>query len=172
MLHIVPKKDNGWRPCGDYRALNARTIPDRYPVRHIRNYSHQLSGCFIFSKIDLVRAYNQIPVHPDNERATPTLVTPTAVVIAYIYIYIYGNIPHLHKSVFELKLLLSMLIPVAHVRWVPWHHSMACPQVADGRDSLQIWRVAVNILNKQSWTTDKGCSSSFGFGHGVNNSSP
>jgi hypothetical protein len=44
-LHIVPKNDNGWRPCGEYRALNARTIPDRYPVRYIHNYSHQLTGC-------------------------------------------------------------------------------------------------------------------------------
>jgi hypothetical protein len=48
-----------------------------------------------------------------------------------------------------------------HVRWVPCHHGMARPQVADGGDGLQIWRVAANILNKQSRTTDKGRSSSF-----------
>jgi hypothetical protein len=52
-LHIVPKKNNGWRPCGDHRARNARTIPDRYPVRHIHDYSHQLFGFSVFSKIDL-----------------------------------------------------------------------------------------------------------------------
>jgi hypothetical protein len=58
------------------------------------------------------------------------------------------------------------------VRWVPCHHGMARPQVADGGDDLQIWRVATNILNKQSRTTDKGWSSSLGVGRGANNSSP
>jgi hypothetical protein len=74
-LHIVPKKDNGWRLCGDYRALNGLTIPDRYPVRHIQDYSHQLFGCSIFSKIDLVRSYNKIPGHPDDIQKT-TITSP------------------------------------------------------------------------------------------------
>jgi hypothetical protein len=34
-----------------------------------------------------------------------------------------------------------------------------------------VWRVAGNILNKQSRTADRGCSSSLGFGRGANNSS-
>lgn len=63
-LHMVPKRDGTWRPCGDYRALNSRTIPDRYPVRHIGDVSHNISGCTIFSTIDFVKAYQQIPVAP------------------------------------------------------------------------------------------------------------
>jgi hypothetical protein len=43
-----------------------------------------------------------------------------------------------------------------HVRWVPCHHGMSRPEVVDGGDSLQIWRVAANILNKQSRTASKG----------------
>jgi hypothetical protein len=61
---------------------------------------------------------------------------------------------------------------VPHVRWVSRHHGMARPQVADGGDALQFWREAANILNKQSWTADKGWSSSLGVGRGANNSSP
>jgi hypothetical protein len=34
-----------------------------------------------------------------------------------------------------------------YVRWVPCHHGMARPQVADGGDALQLWREAANILN-------------------------
>lgn len=74
-LHLAPKKDNGWRPCGDYRALNARTIPDKYPIRHIQDFAHQLAGSKIYSKVDLIKAYNQIPVHPGDIMKT-AITTP------------------------------------------------------------------------------------------------
>jgi hypothetical protein len=74
-LHIIPKKDSAWCPCGNYRTLNSCTIPNRYPVRHIHDYSHQLFGCSVFTKIDLVQVYNQIPVHLDDIQKT-TITTP------------------------------------------------------------------------------------------------
>jgi hypothetical protein len=60
--------------------------------------------------------------------------------------------------------------PANHVRWVPCHHGMARPQVADGGDALQFWRATENILNKQSRTVDKRRSSSLVIGRGANNS--
>jgi hypothetical protein len=48
-------------------------------------------------------------------------------------------------------------------------HGMVRPRVADGGDVLQIWRVAVNILSKQSRTASKGWSSSLGVGREANN---
>jgi hypothetical protein len=44
------------------------------------------------------------------------------------------------------------------------HFSMMCSQVGDGGVALQIWREALDLLNKQSQTAGKGCSARLGVG--------
>ncbi|BHF80779.1 hypothetical protein SprV_0702390700 [Sparganum proliferum] len=75
-LHMVPKAtSDDWRPCGDYRALNNATNPDRYPVPHLRDFAGAIFGKSVFSKIDLARAFHQIPVAPEDVPKT-AVTTP------------------------------------------------------------------------------------------------
>jgi cleavage and polyadenylation specificity factor subunit 1 len=74
-LHLVPKGSGDWRPTGDFRALNKITCPDKYPVPHLQDFTHNLHGAKIFSKIDIVRAFHHIPVHPKDIPKT-AITTP------------------------------------------------------------------------------------------------
>ncbi|GBO27474.1 Transposon Ty3-I Gag-Pol polyprotein [Araneus ventricosus] len=73
-LHLVSKKDGSLRPCGDYRRLNAQTIPDRYPIPRIEDFHHILKQTKIFSKIDLFKAYFQIPISEDDKQKTAIIM--------------------------------------------------------------------------------------------------
>jgi hypothetical protein len=74
---------------------------------------------------------------------------PNPPVISYIlYSGIYLKITFF--LVFHFVLLNNVKCPP------PRHHGMARPQVADGEEDLQVWRVPLNILNKQSQISDKG----------------
>jgi cleavage and polyadenylation specificity factor subunit 1 len=74
-LHMVPKPDGSYRVVGDYRSLNKHTLPDSYPIPHIHDFSLSLENCTIFSQIDLIRAYNQILVSPEDVPKT-AVATP------------------------------------------------------------------------------------------------
>ena len=69
-LHVVPKADGGWRPCGDYRKLNVVTADDRYPLPHIQSFSSVTHGASVFSVLDLVRGYHQIPMAEEDIKKT------------------------------------------------------------------------------------------------------
>ena len=74
-LHVVPKANGKLRPCGDYRRLNEMTVPDKYPLPHIHDFNERLLGAKVFSKVDLIRGYHQIPVAKEDIQKT-AIVTP------------------------------------------------------------------------------------------------
>ena len=74
-IHVVSKPDGSFRPCGDYRFLNSITVHDSYPMPLITDIMNKLTGSTCFSKIDLNKAFHQIPVLPEDIAKT-AVITP------------------------------------------------------------------------------------------------
>ncbi|KAJ9504779.1 hypothetical protein QJQ45_007390 [Haematococcus lacustris] len=50
----------------DYRQLNKITLRDQYPLPHIDDLFDKLSGCKVFSSLDLQAGYHQIRITPED----------------------------------------------------------------------------------------------------------
>ena len=73
---LVPalKKGGAIRWAVDYRALNAMTVADAYPLPNIQDNLDKLQGSKIFSTLDAASAYHTIPV---EARSRPLLAFTT-----------------------------------------------------------------------------------------------
>lgn len=67
---LVKKPGGGLRFCVDYRAVNAITIKNRYPIPRIRETLNRLCKAKYYSKFDIIAAFNRLRVTEGHEWKT------------------------------------------------------------------------------------------------------
>ncbi|XP_067620077.1 uncharacterized protein [Eurosta solidaginis] len=68
---VLARKKNGkWRLWVDYRQLNARSVPDAYPLPRIQHILDRLRSARFISSLDLKNGYWQIPMEENSKQYT------------------------------------------------------------------------------------------------------
>lgn len=70
LVLLIKKKDGSSCFCIDYRALNALTVKDAFPILMVEELLNKLHGSTLFSKLDLRSSYHQVLVHPEDKHKT------------------------------------------------------------------------------------------------------
>ena len=67
---LVKKPGGGLRFCVDYRALNAITIKNRYPIPQIRETLDRLYKAKFYTKLNIISAFNNLRMKQGDEWKT------------------------------------------------------------------------------------------------------
>ena len=67
---LVQKANEKWRMCVDFTYLNKACPKDSFPLSSIDSLVDNASGCQLLSFLDTFSGYNQIQMHPNDERKT------------------------------------------------------------------------------------------------------
>jgi len=81
----------------DYRALNAITIKNRYPIPRIADLIESLSKASIFTKIDLRRGYNNVCIKEGDKWKT-AFITRRGLFEATVMYFGFSNAPAIFQS--------------------------------------------------------------------------
>jgi hypothetical protein len=115
-LHMVLKKDGSWRPCGDYRRLNTITFLDRYLLPNMMDLSVNMDGCTVFSKINLVKAFHQVPIAPEDRQKT-AVITPFGL---FEYNYMSFGLCNAAQTLQRMRDQIFKDLPCTFVYCRPW----------------------------------------------------
>jgi len=63
---IAPKPNGKLRLTCDFRPINRHTLPDTYPLPTVEDMLASMAGSKLWSQIDAVTGFWQVPVHPDD----------------------------------------------------------------------------------------------------------
>jgi hypothetical protein len=66
-VFFIKKKDGKLRFIQDYRALNAITRKNRYPLPSINDLIHRPKGAHYFTKLDVRWGYNNVHIRKGDE---------------------------------------------------------------------------------------------------------
>lgn len=89
---LVPKPDQSWRLCIDYRKVNQVTQTDAFPIPRLEDCIDRIGQARYVSKIDLLKGYWQVPLSVSAKQVS-AFTTPDGLYVCNVLPFGMKNAP-------------------------------------------------------------------------------